>query len=103
MNFLLHRHKHSWCLYSKILKYEKFLNVMSVCLSVSYLALAAGMLCFSTRFGCLEAQTEEKDIIPIIQEFFDDVGKSFDSIPWYKLKKTKFYRKFENEYDEIRR
>ncbi|XP_062588291.1 probable cytochrome P450 12a5, mitochondrial, partial [Saccostrea cucullata] len=64
-----------------------------------------GKMCFGVRLGCISSpdQTIKTETMQHVETFLDCFGNQFYIMPWYKLFKTPFYRKYANSANYLKR
>lgn len=65
----------------------------------------AGRMCFGVRLGCISKpeQTSQTETMKHVETFLDCFGNQFYVIPWFKLFRSPFYRRYEKSADYLKR
>lgn len=66
---------------------------------------SAGRMCFGVRLGCISKpeQTSQTETMKHVETFLDCFGNQFYVIPWFKLVRSPFYRRYEKAADYLKR
>ncbi|XP_052718535.1 probable cytochrome P450 CYP44 isoform X1 [Crassostrea angulata] len=66
---------------------------------------SAGRMCFGVRLGCISKpeQTSQTETMKHVETFLDCFGNQFYVIPWFKLFRSPFYRRYEKSADYLKR
>ncbi|XP_048753533.1 probable cytochrome P450 49a1 [Ostrea edulis] len=64
-----------------------------------------GKVCFGVRLGCISKpdQTVKTETMQHVETFLDCFGNQFYVMPWYKLFRSPFYRKYAKSADYLKR
>lgn len=62
-------------------------------------------MCFGVRLGCISKpeQTSQTETMKHVETFLDCFGNQFYVIPWFKLFRSPFYRRYEKSADYLKR